>query len=84
MSADEFPRPLEQRPLQNRRVEPPPLPPKTPIPFSESDVHPALRGANGNVGNNTSGGSRVQLPYPEDDGPPPAVNMARKPAYNGR
>lgn len=94
MSADEYPRPVEQRPLQARRVEPPPLPPKTPIPFSESDVHPALRvggaNGNGNVGGGVGGGgygnsnSRVQLPYPEDDGPPPVVNMARKPNYNKR
>lgn len=62
VSSDEAPRPP--------RVEPPPLPPKTPIP-------------DGFVG----GGRQrppVPLPYPLEDGPPPAVNMARKPEYKGR
>jgi hypothetical protein len=30
------------------------------------------------------GRQRPPLPYPIDDGPPPAVNMARKPDYKGR
>lgn len=46
------------------RIEPPPLPPKTPI---------LDQGAMG----------RGRPPYPDFDGPPPAVNMARKPRYNG-
>lgn len=81
MSNDELP-----RPPPSRRVEPPPLPPKTPIPFNESDIHPALRvaGANVGIGNAGYGGSRVQLPYPDDDGPPPKVNMSRKPKFDGR
>jgi hypothetical protein len=64
-SADE-----RQRPKPPGRVEPPPLPPKTPIPGSQSMV--------------STGRQRPQLPYPIDDGPPPAVNMARKPDYKGR
>jgi len=52
------------------RVEPPPLPPKTPIPGSETSL--------------PIGRQRPPLPYPMDDGPPPAVNMARKPDYKGR
>ncbi len=52
------------------RVEPPPLPPKTPIPGSGVDA--------------PQGRIRPPLPYPIDDGPPPAVNMARKPDYKGR
>lgn len=58
-----------QRPKPPMRVEPPPLPPKTPIPGQESTV--SMR-------------PRPPLPYPVDDGPPPAVNMARKPDYKGR
>ncbi|KAI9889713.1 MAG: hypothetical protein M1814_005012 [Vezdaea aestivalis] len=47
---------------------PPPLPPKTPLPLQ--------------VGY----GRRPQqpLPYPDDDGPPPAVDYSRKPQYGGR
>lgn len=51
------------------RIEPPPLPPKTPIQEPAS-----LSGA---------GRGRLPLPYP-DDGPPPKVNMARKPDYKSR
>ncbi|KAF4633916.1 hypothetical protein G7Y89_g4203 [Cudoniella acicularis] len=72
MSLDEAPRVPAVRPPQPQnsgRVEPPPLPPKTPIldPLSP-----------------TSGRTRPPLPYPVDDGPPPAVNMARKPDYRPR
>jgi len=66
MSLDEFPRPQYQEPLARnptRRVEPPPLPPKTPI----NDPGSMAR--------------RPLAPYPLEDGPPPVVNMARKPNY---
>ena len=56
----------------NGRVEPPPLPPKTPI-MGQRDHR---RGA--------SSVSTMGPPYPLDDGPPPVVNMARKPEWNGR
>ncbi|KAL1881450.1 hypothetical protein VTK73DRAFT_3735 [Phialemonium thermophilum] len=52
---------------QPQRIEPPPLPPKTPLP----DI-------------NFAGSRRPATaapPYPLDDGPPPAVNLARKPGY---
>jgi hypothetical protein len=66
MSLDEFPKPKIEPPKQPQgRVDPPPLPPKTPI------QEPAL----------PMGRGRLPLPYPLDDGPPPAVNMARKPNY---
>ncbi|KAI5861212.1 FabD/lysophospholipase-like protein [Durotheca rogersii] len=59
------------QPYQIHRIEPPPLPPKTPLPEKQ-----------------TSGGRRPLggslLPYPLDDDPPPAVNMARKPEYRSR
>lgn len=70
MSVDEAPKPPIINQLQNQgRVEPPPLPPKTPI------QEPGLPMARSN---------RPQAPYPLEDGPPPAVNMARKPDYKGR
>lgn len=61
---------------------PPPIPPKTPLPYpndhspprSQPDIrrHPAYRD------------SQSSLPYPDADGPPPAVNMARKPEFGVR
>jgi hypothetical protein len=54
---------------QPHRIEPPPLPPKTPL-LEQQQARTSGRGA---------------LPYPVDDeGPPPAVNMARKPDIRGR
>lgn len=55
---------------QPHRIEPPPLPPKTPLLDGE-----------------TAGGRKRPSdapPYPMDDEPPPAVNMAKKPDYRGR
>jgi hypothetical protein len=45
---------------------PPPIPPKTPIPGATMSRPPA----------------GIALPYPDTDGPPPIVNMARKPEYS--
>lgn len=71
MSPDEHPRP---RPHQHHRIEPPPLPPKTPLPD-------AVGGGNRRPGPP----GQPPPPYPLDDvGPPPAVNMARKPNFRGR
>ncbi|KAJ2969339.1 hypothetical protein NUW58_g10013 [Xylaria curta] len=74
-SSDEFPR---QRPpvLQHQphRIEPPPLPPKTPLPDNLGASNRRLAAA-----------GQAPPPYPLDDaGPPPAVNMARKPNFRGR
>ncbi|KUJ15848.1 FabD/lysophospholipase-like protein [Mollisia scopiformis] len=69
MSSDEYPRTHEPIKRPTNRVEPPPLPPKTPI--NDPGSGP------------TMGRARPVLPYP-DDGPPPVVNMARKPDYRGR
>ncbi|MCJ1383741.1 hypothetical protein MMC17_006855 [Xylographa soralifera] len=60
----------------HRRPEPPPLPPKTPIQYH--DRHDSTRY------NKLPRGNGDSLPYPENDGPPPVVNMARKPEYVGR
>ncbi|KPM36003.1 hypothetical protein AK830_g10581 [Neonectria ditissima] len=71
MSPDEQPRPSSSRqaaPLPTR-IEPPPLPPKTPLPENQQGGRrpPVL-----------------PPPYPMDDEEPPPVNMARKPDYRGR
>ncbi|CAL3967666.1 hypothetical protein PZA11_003911 [Diplocarpon coronariae] len=67
-SSDEQPQAHVQK--YPHRIEPPPLPPKTPIqdPVARIPV----------------GRPRLPLPYPVDDRPPPIANMARKPKYEGR
>ncbi|KAK0719500.1 acyl transferase/acyl hydrolase/lysophospholipase [Lasiosphaeris hirsuta] len=74
MGPDEQPRWLQDpigsrqsRPQQPMRIEPPPLPPKTPLLENQMGV----------------GRGPGALPYPLDDEAPPAVNMARKPNYGG-
>ena len=52
------------------RLNPPPIPPKTPI----SDPGYPLPTARSNV--------NPRLPYPDTDGPPPIVNKLRKPEFN--
>ena len=59
------------------RPEPPPLPPKTPIQYHDSrddGRHPL----------SPRGPGAAALPYPDSDGPPPVVNLARKPEFVGR
>lgn len=77
MGADEYPRRQQREPItqpmiqsfQPHRIEPPPLPPKTPLPEKQAGRRPTA----------------TVPPYPmDDDGPPPVVNMARKPEYRGR
>ncbi|ATY61577.1 Acyl transferase/acyl hydrolase/lysophospholipase [Cordyceps militaris CM01] len=75
MSPDEHACPLPPTPRSappSTRIEPPPLPPKTPLPGHRVTSSHA---SNGHA-----------LPYPTDDeeeAPPPPVNMARKPEYRG-
>jgi hypothetical protein len=59
---------------QPHRIEPPPLPPKTPLQENQ--------GGRGSWRPTSS----ASAPYPVDDAdePPPVVNMARKPDYRGR
>lgn len=59
-----------------QRHEAPPLPPKTPIQYQ--DPRSARRHNSHPRGNGTV---PPPLPYPDTDGPPPSVNMARKPEY---
>jgi hypothetical protein len=87
MGLDEFPRP----PLQQRPQTPPPLPPKTPIPESASVRREGEEREERNA-RREDRRERRQLgsqnaiipPYPLDDGPPPAVNYARKPERRDR
>ncbi|KAK4237475.1 acyl transferase/acyl hydrolase/lysophospholipase [Achaetomium macrosporum] len=55
------------RRFQDPSMQPPPLPPKTPLPERQTNYGRA---------------SAPVLPYPLDDDAPPAVNMARKPNYS--
>ncbi|KJZ72493.1 hypothetical protein HIM_08162 [Hirsutella minnesotensis 3608] len=75
MSPDEHPKPLPPHPTVPlaTRIEPPPLPPKTPLPDSKHRSHHQQQSSLGRT-------PRVPTPpYPMDEGPPPPVNMARKP-----
>jgi len=62
--------PMANRQSQPTHIEPPPLPPKTPLPEHQSGA----------------GHTRPPrgLPYPLDDEAPPAVNRAKKPNYSSR
>ncbi|KAI1156470.1 acyl transferase/acyl hydrolase/lysophospholipase [Nemania diffusa] len=74
-SSDEYsrrPPPVLQH--QPRRIEPPPLPPKTPLPDNPGAGNRRLPPS-----------GQAPPPYPLDDvGPPPTVNLARKPNFRGR
>lgn len=85
LSSDEYPQPADNSPMsiekpyrgsnEYQRNEAPPLPPKTPIPSHGAPGarrHAAPPGRHPNP---------PPLPYPDTDGPPPVVNMARKPEY---
>ena len=60
---------------ENARVSidsiPPPLPPKTPIQYVDDPRRHTVPPRN----------PHPPLPYPDNDGPPPVVNMARKPYF---
>lgn len=61
-------------PRRSQETQAPPLPPKTPITFPDGeDIRRHTIPSRGN--------GHAILPYPDDDGPPPMVNMARKPEY---
>lgn len=88
MSSDKYPQPAGdvqhqssvEKPYREsneyQRNEAPPLPPKTPIPYQDPR---AARRQHSN--SRPNGNVPPPLPYPDEDGPPPAVNMARKPEY---
>jgi hypothetical protein len=66
--------PRQYRFPQPYRIDPPPIPPKTPLPEHQTGQFGRLMG-----------GVPVVPPYPvEEDEPPPFVNMAKKPEYRRR
>jgi hypothetical protein len=68
-------------PHSHERPSPPPLPPKTPIdhPGQMSPASSDAPPANGPRTFMNMGDLGRRLPYPDVDGPPPAVNTANKP-----
>ncbi|KAL9002100.1 MAG: hypothetical protein Q9188_004955 [Gyalolechia gomerana] len=64
-------RPYVDNPRSSDSV-PPPLPPKTPIQYHDDPRRHTMP-------HRTN--YHAPLPYPDTDGPPPAVNMARKPQF---
>jgi len=67
-------------PAQPQSTQPPPLPPKTPLPYPDSQSPRTFT----NMGSIARSPPRGQLPYPDTDGPPPAINLARKPEFGVR
>ncbi|KAI9738858.1 MAG: hypothetical protein M1834_008365 [Cirrosporium novae-zelandiae] len=59
---------------------PPPPPPKTPLPYPTEQGHRQQRSRH----HHRQRSSNNKLPYPDEDGPPPVVNTARKPEFVGR
>ncbi|KAK7973978.1 hypothetical protein PG989_015826 [Apiospora arundinis] len=69
--SDMVPKPLTPQP-RTYRIEPPPLPPKTPLSHLEGR------------GRRPSGTGPPPYPLDDDDQPPPTVNMAKKPELRHR
>ncbi|MCJ1308927.1 hypothetical protein MMC25_002582 [Agyrium rufum] len=67
----------------NARNEVPALPPKVPIPYP-TDRHDRQPMWEHNAQSPHTPMYGARLPYPDSDGPPPVVNMSRKPEYTGR
>ena len=61
------------------RTDAPPLPPKTPI--NGHRLPPASAAPRPWTAPRINGHTAARLPYPDDDGPPPVVNMAGKPQF---
>lgn len=73
----------------------PPLPPKTPLPYPDASAPMSPTLTSPTVGSpmrhaSYGGGSfniaplrQALPPYPDTDGPPPIINIARKPEYTG-
>ena len=64
-------RPYIDPPRRSSDSVPPPLPPKTPIQYYDDPRRHTMPHRN----------NHMPLPYPDTDGPPPLVNMARKPQF---
>lgn len=65
-------RPYADDPRISIESVPPPLPPKTPIQYYDDPRRHTVPHRTNN---------HPPLPYPDTDGPPPVVNMARKPQF---
>lgn len=65
-------RPYDDYPRRSSASVPPPLPPKTPIQHYDDPRRHTMPYRIDH---------RAPLPYPDTDGPPPVVNMARKPQF---
>ncbi|KAL8930432.1 MAG: hypothetical protein Q9208_000616 [Pyrenodesmia sp. 3 TL-2023] len=65
-------RPYDDYPRRSSDSVPPPLPPKTPIQYYDDPRRHTMPYRIDH---------RAPLPYPDTDGPPPVVNMARKPQF---
>lgn len=64
-------------PTQGTTNIPPPLPPKMPLPYPTDSTEDVTRRWQ-------MAPLRKSLPYPDDDGPPPPVNISRKPEWISR
>lgn len=68
---------------------PPPVPPKTPIPYPDDPAEtggimmPVPDTVGAGAGQGTSANGKIRPPYPVDE-PPPVVNRHRKPSYHVR
>jgi hypothetical protein len=86
------PSPRHSHDSVHRRSPPagaPPIPPKTPLPYSDQQMQPPNSLQSPQYPDYNGGGPRTfmnmgelgrRLPYPDAEGPPPAVNTASKPA----
>jgi hypothetical protein len=89
----EYPRPSSQQHGSPRQSGdqvltyngmPPPVPPKTPIPYPAQEVSPGVSmPAPLFTQPQIPSGGKVRPPYPVDE-PPPTVNRQRKPSYHVR
>ena len=98
VAGDDYPNPAENQIITDEKIyqgnegydrpyggnEAPPLPPKTPISFNTRDGHGPRRYHSNPASHPTGNHAPPPLPYPDSDGPPPAINMARKPEFINR
>jgi len=73
---DEMPQPVH--------APPPPPPVQAPPKIPQTRIEPPPLPPKTPIPGETTSRPRPPLPYPDDDGPPPPVNMARKPDYKAR
>jgi len=80
------PQQQQQQQQHQQRASPPPLPPKTPLAYPDHQQSAvSSQNWNGFGGPRTfmnMGGLGRRLPYPDVQGPPPAVNTANKPSLS--